>query len=161
MRNLTKFLENPFDDPTIKWARLLAVTTDHLQRMIANNESGELTVRITATTNALDLVSQMASDDETKLGLRKARKLAKANFRVALPARIAKLSAAIVAKYGEESEQWTECFPQRRRIFSSCTDDALGGHLTAQEFDERICGRAGRAGDSGCDFAGDGLGDGL
>ena len=37
--------------PGISKAELLAFTTDHLQRMIANNESGELTARITATTD--------------------------------------------------------------------------------------------------------------
>ena len=129
MRNLAKFLENPFDDPAIKWARLLAFSTDNLQRMIANNESGELAARITATTNALTLVGEMASDDETKLGLRIARKKAKKSFRDALPARIAKVSAAVVAKFGPESEQWLECFPHRRSIFSTCTDDALKDHL--------------------------------
>lgn len=129
MRDLSKFLENPFDDPTIGYGKLLAFSTDHLQAMIAHNPSNELDGRITATTSALTLVGQSATDDETKLGLRKARKQAKDAFRTALPARVAKLAAAVTAKYGEDSEQWTECFPQGRTIFSTSTDDALGMHI--------------------------------
>ena len=78
MRNLSRFLDNPFDDKDISVAELLAFTTDHLQRMIANNSGGELSARITATTSSLELVADCVTDDQTKLGLRKARKLAKA-----------------------------------------------------------------------------------
>ena len=45
MRNLSRFLENPFDDPSIGIARLIAFTTGHVQRMIANNQSSELSPR--------------------------------------------------------------------------------------------------------------------
>lgn len=50
MRILSRFFEVPFDDPTIGLSRLIAFTTDHVQRMIANNQGGELTAHITATT---------------------------------------------------------------------------------------------------------------
>jgi hypothetical protein len=129
MRDLITFLENPFDDPKIKYARLLAFSTDHLQAMIARNESHELDGRIAALTSALTLVGECATDDETKKGLRKARKQAKDAFRAGLPPRIAKLAAAVTAKWGEDSEQWTECFPQGRTIFSTSTDDSLGMHI--------------------------------
>lgn len=131
MRVLTTFLENHFDDPNVKFTRLLSFTTDHLQKMIAQNPANELDGRITATTNALTLVGQNATDDETKLGLRKARKKAKDDFRAALPARVAKLAGAVTGKFGADSEQMTECFPQGRTIFSTSTDDALGGHILA------------------------------
>lgn len=39
MRDLASFLRNPFDDPKISAIRLIAFTTDHLQRMSANNET--------------------------------------------------------------------------------------------------------------------------
>ena len=38
MRNLSRFLDNPFDDLRISLARLIAFATDNIQRMIANNE---------------------------------------------------------------------------------------------------------------------------
>ena len=129
MRDLHRFLENPFDDPGISIAELLAFSTDHSQRMIANNATGDFTARITATTSALDLCGTQFGDDETKLGLRKARKQAKDTYRKTLPATMAKLCAAVVAQYGDKSPEMTECCPQGRAIFSSCTDDAVSGHL--------------------------------
>jgi len=129
MRDLSKILENPFDDPTIGYGRLLGFSTDHLQAMIARNESHELDGRIAALTSALTLVEQYATDDETKLGLRMARKQAKDAFRAALPARIAKLAGAVTGKFGADSEEMTECFPKGRTIFSTSTDDKLGTHI--------------------------------
>ena len=52
MIRLNRFLSNPFDDPEISLDELLAFSTDHLQRLIANNPGGIYTARITATTNA-------------------------------------------------------------------------------------------------------------
>ena len=73
----TRFLENPFDDPRISLAELLSFSGDHLARMVANNGSGELTARITATTNALGLVQNKATDGQTRKAIRKARKQVK------------------------------------------------------------------------------------
>jgi hypothetical protein len=129
MRDLSRFLDNPFDDLTVGLAKILAFTTDHLQRMIANNNGGELTARITATTSSLELLQEMAGDDQTRLGLRKARKLAKNNFRDALPGKVGKVVSAVEAQYGEDAPEVLECVPQGRRIFSSCTDDSVSGHL--------------------------------
>ena len=123
------WLENPFDDPDISIDELLAFTTDHLQRMIANNGSGELTARITPTQSSLDLVIQRFNDDETKLALRKARKQAKDNFRADLPPKIGKLAVKVEDKYGERSPEFVECFPHGRSIFGSCPDDKLASHL--------------------------------
>ena len=129
MRTLSRFLENPFDDDKISLAELLSFSTDHLQRMIANNAGGELAGRITATTSALDLVANCATDDETKLALRKARKQAKDAFRAGLADKVAKIAGAVTAKYGQDSPEMTECFPLGRTVFSSSTDDQLKNHL--------------------------------
>ena len=129
MRDLHRFLDNPFDDPGISLAELLAFSTDHLQRMISNNAGGDLSARITATASALGLVSDCATDDQTKLGLRKARKMAKDAFRKALPAEVATIVAAAVAKYGPDAAEVVECCPQGRAVFSSCTGDQVKNHL--------------------------------
>lgn len=57
MKTLSSFLRNPFDDPALSYERLIAFTTDHLQRMGANNASARLTERITATQSAYDAVA--------------------------------------------------------------------------------------------------------
>lgn len=129
MRKLSKFLENPFDDPGISIAELAAFTTDNIQRMKANNPSGELTVRITATESGLGLVTQRFTADETKLGVRKGSKQDKEAFRKTLPATMARLAIAVAAKYGEKSSQYLECLPHGRSIFSTSTDDLLESHL--------------------------------
>ena len=129
MRNLSRFLDNPFDDKDISIAELIAFTTDHLERMIANNTGGELSVRITATSQSYDVVADCVTDDQGKLGIRMARKQAKDNFRKSLPAAVTKLVAAVIAQYGDGSPEVTECVPNGRSIFSSCRDDQVEVHL--------------------------------
>ena len=130
MRNLARFLENPFDDPKIALARLLAFATDCLQRMIAQSSGGSaLAANIVAVTSAIDLVEAKSTNDSVKLGLRKARKKTKDTFRKGLPAQVEKLAAAITAHFGASSPQFLECLPQGRTIFSACTDDQLAQHL--------------------------------
>ncbi|MFO1484171.1 MAG: hypothetical protein U1F71_12505 [Verrucomicrobiaceae bacterium] len=129
MRDLDTFFVNPFDDRDISIDELLAFTTDHLERMTANNGGGELSARITATTTALDQVSDCVSDDQGKLGLRKARKQAKDNFRETLPLAVAKIMSAVAYYYGPDAPQITECVPQGRTIFSTCRDDKVETHL--------------------------------
>ena len=129
MRKLSTFLENPFNDPNISLAELLAFSTDHLQKMIANNPGGVFTARIAATGTALTAVENTATDDLTKLGLRKARKQAKNAFRKALPGSIGKLAAAVEAKFGPKAPETAQCLPQGRTVFSDCTNDTVANHL--------------------------------
>ena len=129
MRDLSRFLEVPFDDPGVSMDELIAFSTDHLQRMIANNPGALWNLRITATSTALLAVENCATDDLTKLGLRKSRIMAKDTFRQALPEKIAMINAAVVAKFGPNAPEITECFPSGRSIFSSCADDAVNNHL--------------------------------
>ena len=129
MIDLHRFLQNPFDDKKISLAELIAFSTDHLQRMIANNPGGELAARITATTSALQVVENCATDDQTKLGLRKARKMAKDGFRTALPEKVAKIIAAVAAKFGPNAPEVVECCPEGRTIFRTSPDDQLAMHL--------------------------------
>ena len=131
MRDLTIFLEVPFDATNIGVSKKLAFATDNHQRMAANNPGGELDARIAATASAIALVDSHLTDDETKLALRKARKKAKDDYRAALLPRLGKIAGAVAAKYGEDSGEMTECFPLGRGIFSNCTDDALKNHLNA------------------------------
>ncbi|HEY6169002.1 MAG TPA: hypothetical protein VI454_13250 [Verrucomicrobiae bacterium] len=128
MRNLHHYLENPFDAAGISLAELLAFSTDHLQRMIATDPV-EFAARITATTSALTLVENCFTDDQTKLGLRKARKMVKDDFRKTLPDKVGKILAAVAAKYGPNAPEVVECCPQGRGVFSTCTDDQVANHL--------------------------------
>lgn len=129
MRNLSRFLDNPFDDDGISIGELLAFSTDHLERMTANNSGGELSTRITATSQSLGLVEDCVTDDQGRLGIRKARKMAKDNFRSSLPAAVTKIVAAVIAQYGDGSPEVTECVPNGRSIFSTCRDDQVEVHL--------------------------------
>lgn len=129
MKQLAPLFEVPFDDPAIGSARLVAFATDNLQRMIANNPSNELDVRITATTSALGLYTNCLTDDQTKLGVRMARKKAKDSFRATIPGSVAKISGSILAQYGSNAPELDECFPEGRSIFTSCRDDEVETHL--------------------------------
>jgi hypothetical protein len=130
MYDLHKLFNVPFDDKEISLDELLSGSTDSLQRMIANNPGGFLTARITATTTALTNLTTLVSSDDSKLGLRKARKAVKDAFRAALPGKVANIGAAVAAKYGASAPELSECFPLGRKVFGSCTDDKVAGHLT-------------------------------
>lgn len=129
MIDLHRFLTNPFDDPGISIDELLAFTTDHQQRMTANNTGGFLTARITATNTALGVLGTTVTDDQTKLAIRKARKQAKDDFRKSLPDGVGKIYGAVIAKYGPNGVETTECFPEGRGVFAKSTDDRLANQL--------------------------------
>ncbi|MBL9155753.1 MAG: hypothetical protein JNK37_24970 [Verrucomicrobiales bacterium] len=129
MRDLSKFFVPPFDDKKISLARQIAFSTDHLQRMSANNPGGELTDRITATTSALNLVVDCFGDNETKLAQRASAKLVKDNFRQTIPGEVARIMGAVVAAYGDGAPQVLECCPHGRAVFSQCRDDEVQTHL--------------------------------
>ena len=129
MRKLIRYLDNPFDDPNISLSELLAFTTDHLQRMIANNPDGALDGRIAPTRAALEALSDSASNDQTKLGVRRARKMVKTRFRTSLRAATQRIEGALVAAFGPGAPPVREAFPSGRSIFNRCTDDLLASHL--------------------------------
>ena len=120
MRTLASFLENPFDDDGISMNELIAFTTDHLQRLSANNAGGELTARIAATTSSLATVEDCVTDDQGRLGLRKARKQAKDDFRLQIPTDVKRIEAGFIAAFGADSPVLLEALPQGRTIFQTC-----------------------------------------
>jgi hypothetical protein len=128
MRDIHIWPTNLFDDIKISLACLLAFASDHLQRMQAN-PLPVLAARITATNIALGNVSAAFSDDDATLGLRKARKQAKNDYRDALPALMGKIAVAVENQFGEKSVQFTQCFPHGRSVFSRSTDDELANNL--------------------------------
>jgi hypothetical protein len=129
MRTLASFLQNPFDDPNISMNELIAFTTDHLQRMSANNAGGELSTRIAATTSSLATVEDCVTDDQGRLGLRKARKQAKDDFRLQIPVDVKRIEAGFIAAFGADSPVLLEALPQGRTIFQTCRDDQVEVHL--------------------------------
>jgi len=129
MFDFHRTFNNPFNDPNIAMDRLIGFTTDHLPKMTANNPGGFLTARIAATTTALSGVNTAFVTDTDKLGLRKAMKQLKDDYRAALPAGVAKINGLLTGQFGDNSTQATECFPSGRSIFSSCKDDVVGNHL--------------------------------
>ena len=128
MRDLSTWLTNPFDDPHISVAELLAFTADHFERMSANPLTA-LTPRLAPTTQALGAVSDTHSDNDAQLGVRKASVQAKSAYRAVIPAAVGKVAVAVEAQYGEKSAQFTACFPQGRKVFGACTDHEVDGKL--------------------------------
>ena len=129
MRDISRFLVNPFDDDGISLDELLAFATDCLQRFVSKNTGNQWNTRITATTTALATVGACSSNDNLKLGIRRAAKQAKDAFRTALAANITRLYGAVIYKFGPQSTQVTLCFPAGRSAFDESTDDALAGLL--------------------------------
>ncbi len=130
MRALSRFLLNPFDDPSISLERLEAFGTDHHQRLIANNRDGVFDERIAATGAALAALDGGVTAHLTQLGVRKSRKQSKARFRRDLRARTARVEAGLTGVFGPRSPEVRRAFPHGRRIFNRCPDDLLRVHLT-------------------------------
>ena len=129
MRTLASFLENPFDDDGISMNELIAFATDHLQRLIANNPNGELNDRIAPLTSSLATVEDCVTDDQGRLGLRKARKQSKDDFRLQIPVDVKRIEAGFIAAFGADSPVLLEALPQGRTIFQTCRDDQVEVHL--------------------------------
>lgn len=129
MRNLSSYHNVPFDDPRIALARLIAFATDNLQRMIANNQGGEFSARITALTSALSLINECFSDDQSQLGVRKASKMNKEAMRESIPQTVARIIGTVTGEFGPSSAEVTQIVPAGRTIFTSCTDDQVSSHL--------------------------------
>jgi len=128
MRDFHIWFTNPFDDPHISMAGLLAFSSDHFQRLTANPLPG-LAARANATQTALGGVSAAFTDDECTLGLRKARKQAKKNYRTWLIPRVGAVALQVQAKFGEGGAEFVECFPHGRTVFTTCTDDEVANNL--------------------------------
>lgn len=131
MIDLAKFYLNPFDDAKISLNHLIDYSSTHLQRMVTNNPGALLNARITGTTTALTGLDNTMQDNEAKLALRMARVQAKDAFRGALPENLSRIHGAVVAAFGPDSTQLTECFPQGRTPFLLCPDDQLDDKLQA------------------------------
>ena len=129
MRDLTIYLENPFDDPHFGMDKLVSFSIDHQAKLIANNPGGVFAARITALAGALSGVENNYTDDKTKLALRKSKKQAKDNFRTTLPAAIAKIYGVVLGKFGDDSPVMTEIFPQGRTVFTACKDGDVAEEL--------------------------------
>lgn len=129
MRSLASFLQNPFDDPQISMAELLAFATDHHQRLLANNTGGQFDDRIAPLNSAITRVEECVTDDWGRLGLRKARKKAKDDFRAQIPAEVKRIEAGFIAAFGADSPRVLEALPQGRTVFQNCRDDQMESHL--------------------------------
>jgi hypothetical protein len=130
MKRLTTYLENPFDDYSISMAELIAFSTDHSQRMIANNDDGQFDDEIPLLTAVLAQVEEHVTDDQGLLGIRKARKQAKDNFReTTIPADVKRIEAGFTAAFGGDSPILLEALPTGRSIFQTCRDDQMTSHL--------------------------------
>lgn len=111
-------------------SKLVAFTTDCLQRLIANNAGGEFTSHITAITSSLGVVEDCVTQDQGKLGIRKAAKMTKDSFRTdIIPAEVKRIEAGFIAAFGADSPVLLEALPQGRTLFNTCRDDQVEVHL--------------------------------
>lgn len=129
MIDLERYFKNPFDDEKISLGCLLSFTTDHVQRLMAANDGGQFTARLAATNAALSAVDASYADDTAKLGVRKARKMAKRMFRRALPERLGRIYGRVVMEFGSRSAELKECFGGGRSKFFKVSDDLMREEL--------------------------------
>jgi hypothetical protein len=96
--------------------------------MIAHDGT-RLADRITATSMVLNTVESVTTDELSKVAMQKARTVAKASFRQALPGHIVKIHGAVLAAFGANGPEVLECFPLGRNVFTTCKDEELNNRL--------------------------------
>ena len=128
--SLFSYSRNPFKRKSLTLQRLMNFAAAQIDRFTADNPGAIWTPRITATGTALNALDTGMADNETKLAIQKANVQAKEAYREALPAKVQKIYAAVVAQYGDPAPELTECFPHGRGVFGDCTDGQLNDHLT-------------------------------
>ena len=132
MRTLASFFGCPFDDDEFSISEINAFTSDHLERMIANNPGGILTARIGITTTLYGNLEDTYADDVSQLGERKGTKAAKRLFRKEeLIRSVNRIVGVILANYDKGSPEMITCLPHGQSVFSSAPDDDLIAHLTS------------------------------
>ena len=131
MLGMERFFKNPFTKSRVGIGPLLAFTTDHVERLKADNSGGQWTARLAATTAALAAVNGSFVADQSKLGQRKGSKQTKRMFRRGLAVRLAKIQGAAMGRFGPKAPELSELFPRGRRGFTQCADDGLESKLQA------------------------------
>lgn len=131
MLSLDIYLKNPFTDGRYGIDRLLAFTTDHLERLRAANLGGAWPGRIAATAAALAAFNGQEVAHSSSLGERKTSKRALREFRRALGERVGALHLALQVKYGPRAAELKTFFPKGRTAFARCPDDLLEPLLKA------------------------------
>ena len=131
MKNLSTYLESPFDDATITIDQLAAFTTDHLGRLRAQNADGALDDRVAATAAAMQAFDDAYTADMVATARRMGRKQAKRQFRHKLPRETGRLIAIVEAYFGKRSPEIHICLPRGRRGLARSTDDMLEENLGA------------------------------
>jgi hypothetical protein len=131
MIDLRRFFLNPFLDEGISIDETVNYTSNHLARMIANNPGAVFNTIITATSTKLDALDATLTEETGKLGIQKAKTLAKDTFREGLHKDIAKIHGDFVASFGPDSPEVTEAFPEGQSVFANCDDSLLENKLDA------------------------------
>ena len=131
MLALRKFVTIPCDD-SISNSLLLTFAEASQGRIVAHNTGileGHFTDRITLTRAAITAAEAVVTGGRVKITLQKARTEAKNTFRADLPELPAKVYGAVLAVFGPDAPEMTECFPLGRGVFSQCPDEQVNYHL--------------------------------
>ncbi len=130
MRRLLYYLVNPFKTRQVSVIGMIRFTTELLNRFVHQNDEGQFDERIEATEDALEHLVDAYTLDAAKLGVRKARKSTKNQFRATVLPAIETIYGQLTGVFGAGSDVLKEFFPFGRTIFSSCPDDMMTSHLT-------------------------------
>ncbi len=129
MKDVDNIFGNVFDDPGISQLKLIAFSTDVVQRLSANNPDHLLDGQIGALSSALATMVQQSTADRAMLGIRKGAKFTKNEFRESIRDEIRQIYAVALAAFNEPSEEMNNIFPKGRSIFNHSRDDELIEHL--------------------------------
>lgn len=112
MIKIARFFEIQFSDEGFSAAELLSFSHDHVARLANQNFEGRYNTMLAATTNAYEAFGGTVSDETTVDAIGKARTTAKTDHLETIKKKLSGLSGTLHGKFGNESVQYTEFFPQ-------------------------------------------------
>lgn len=126
---LSRLFQIPFLAAPVSLNELLAFATDAKARLASNTQSGAFDGMVAAISAALEGINAAAGQNLTKLGRRKGAKLTKAGFRRALPRKLARVEAGLIAHFKGDGKEVRLVFPKGRTAVVRAPDDMLRGAL--------------------------------
>ena len=127
----SRLFHNPFLEPSVSRAELLACATDSKERLRANNKGGAFDGLVAGITTAIAGMGAAMGADLTKLGRRKGAKMTKKQFRGKLPGTVARIYGGVLGHYGSRSGELRKVLPRGRQGLVRTPDDGLATALAS------------------------------
>jgi len=125
MINLKRFFENLFDTDRISDDNIRKFSNDHIQRLVAANDDGNLTDMINATVGAYTTYFGAITDEDTAFALQQARTIAVDKIIEEFKNAVSQHEGLVRSTFGKGTPEYEEFFPQGITEYRQATKQNL------------------------------------